>query len=112
MLSIRSARGHRFCDGVSRRDFLKLGALATGALTLGDLLRLKAHGAVKASAPAKAIIMVYLNGGPSHIDMYDMKPEAPVEYRGQFKPIHTNVPGFDICELMPLQTKIADHLAV
>ena len=56
--------------------------------------------------------MVYLNGGPSHVDMYDMKPNAPVEYRGEFKPIKTNVPGMDICELMPLQAKIADKLAI
>ena len=56
--------------------------------------------------------MVYLNGGPSHIDMYDLKPDAPVEYRGEFKPIRTNVPGMDICELMPLQAKIADKLAI
>ena len=56
--------------------------------------------------------MVYLNGGPSHIDLYDLKPDAPVEYRGEFKPIKTNVPGFDICELMPLQAKIADKLAI
>src|SRR5260370_10025584 len=56
--------------------------------------------------------MVYREGGPSHIDMYDMKPDAPVEYRGEFKPMQTNVPGLDICELMPLQAKIADKLAV
>ena len=56
--------------------------------------------------------MVYLNGGPSHIDMYDLKPDAPVEYRGEFRPIRTNVPGMDICELMPLQAKIADKLAI
>ncbi len=56
--------------------------------------------------------MVYLNGGPSHVDMYDLKPEAPVEYRGEFEPIQTNVPGMDICELMPLQAKIADKLAI
>ena len=56
--------------------------------------------------------MIWLNGGPSHIDMYDLKPDAPVEYRGEFKPIQTNVPGFDICELMPLQAKIADKLAL
>ena len=56
--------------------------------------------------------MVYLNGGPSHVDMYDMKPDAPAEYRGEFKPIRTNVPGFDICEHMPLQATIADKLAV
>src|SRR5947207_10120943 len=56
--------------------------------------------------------MVYLNGVPSHIDLYDLKPNAPVEYRGEFKPIQTNVPGMDICELMPLQAKIADKLAI
>jgi hypothetical protein len=56
--------------------------------------------------------MVYLNGGPSHIDLYDLKPAAPVEYRGEFKPIQTNVPGMQICELMPLQAKIADRFAL
>jgi hypothetical protein len=56
--------------------------------------------------------MVWLNGGPSHIDMYDLKPNAPAEYRGEFQPIRTNVPGLDICELMPLQAKIADKLAL
>ena len=102
----------RFCDGASRRDFLRAGALAVGGLTLGDLLRAKAQGTASAGTPGKAIIMVYLNGGPSHMDLYDMKPDAPVEYRGEFKPIKTNVPGFDICELMPLQAKIADKLAI
>jgi hypothetical protein len=102
----------RFCDGLSRRSFLKVGALGVGGLTLADLLRLKARGAGKAGTQDRAIIMVYLNGGPSHIDLYDMKPDAPAEFRGEFKPINTNVPGFDVCELMPLQAKIADKLAV
>jgi uncharacterized protein (DUF1501 family) len=102
----------QFCDGLSRRSFLKVGALGVGGLTLADLLRVRAQGAGKAGLPARAIIMVYLNGGPSHIDLYDMKPDAPVEFRGEFKPIRTNVPGFDICELMPLQAKIADKLAI
>jgi hypothetical protein len=102
----------RFCDGLSRRQFLKVGALSVGGLTLADLLRLKAQGASRAGASGKAVIMVYLNGGPSHIDLYDMKPDAPVEYRGEFKPIKTNVPGMDICELIPLQAKIADKLAI
>jgi hypothetical protein len=101
----------RLCDGLSRRGFLKVGALSVGGLTLGDLLRLRAQGAAPTSS-SKAIIMVYLNGGPSHIDLYDVKPDAPVEYRGEFRPIRTNVPGFDICELMPLQARIADKLAV
>jgi hypothetical protein len=101
----------RFCDGLSRRSFLKAGALGVGGLTLADLLRVQARAGTSASR-GKAIIMVYLNGGPSHIDLYDMKPSAPVEIRGEFKPIQTNVPGFDICELMPLQAKIADKLAI
>ncbi|HKI31739.1 MAG TPA: DUF1501 domain-containing protein [Gemmataceae bacterium] len=102
----------RLCDGLSRRDFLKVGALGVGDLTLADLLRVKSHGAPSAGSRGKAVIMVYLNGGPSHIDLYDMKPDAPAEVRGEFKPIRTNVPGFDICELMPLQAKIADKLAI
>ena len=111
MLNIWGAK-QRLCDGMARRGFLKVGALAVGGLTLADLLRLKARGAVNAGSSNKAVIMVYLNGGPSHIDLYDLKPDAPVEYRGEFKPIKTNVPGFDICELMPLQAKIADKLAI
>src|SRR6202040_2367481 len=61
---------------------------------------------------SKAVTYVYRWGGPSHIDTYDMKPDAPAEYRGEFKPIQTNVPGFDLCELFPLQATIADKLAV
>jgi hypothetical protein len=102
----------RFCDGLSRRDFLKVGALGVGGLTLADLLRLRASGSTRAASRGKAVIMVYLNGGPSHIDLYDLKPDAPVEYRGEFRPIRTNVPGFDICEHLPLQARIADKLAL
>jgi hypothetical protein len=100
----------RMCDGISRRDFLRVGALGVAGLSLADLWRLRAQG--QAASRHKAVIMVYLPGGPSHIDMYDMKPDAPVEYRGEFKPIPTNVPGIDICELMPLQARIADQFAI
>jgi Protein of unknown function (DUF1501) len=100
----------RFCDQVSRRDFLRVGALGLGGLTLADLLRLRAQ-AGQTGTP-RAVIMVCLAGGPSHIDMYDLKPDAPVDCRGDFKPIKTNVPGFDICELMPMQARIADKLAL
>jgi hypothetical protein len=110
MLTIFGSK-QRLCDGVSRRDFLRVGGLTVGGLTLADLLRLKAQGA-SAGESGKAVIMVYLNGGPSHVDLYDMKPDAPVEIRGDFKPIRTNVSGFDICELMPLQATIADKLAI
>ncbi len=111
MLTFQESR-QRLCDGLSRRDFLKVGALSVGGLTLADLLRLKAHGAGATPRAGKAIIMVYLNGGPSHVDTYDLKPEAPVEYRGEFRPIKTNVPGMHVCELLPLQAKIADKLAI
>ena len=90
----------RFCDGISRRDFLKVGILGLGGLSWADLLRLRAHGAAAAHSTPKAVIMVVLEGGPSQLDMYDLKPEAPAGVRGEFKPIRTRVPGFDICELL------------
>ncbi|MBI1831813.1 MAG: DUF1501 domain-containing protein [Planctomycetes bacterium] len=96
----------------SRRDFLRVGGLCAGGLTLADLRRLKARGAVDPRRSHQAIIFVYLFGGPSHVDSYDMKPDAPAEYRGEFRPMRSNVPGFDICELMPLQATIADKLAL
>jgi hypothetical protein len=99
-----------FANG-NRRDFLKVGALGLGGLALPDLLRLRAAQGETAKTP-RAVIMVCLAGGPSHMEMYDMKPDAPADYRGEFRPIKTNVPGFDICEHMPLQTKIADKLAL
>jgi len=101
---------HRFCDGINRRDFLRVGALGVGGLMLPDLLRLQAQAGTKGKP--KSVIMVFLGGGPSHIDMYDLKPGAPDNIRGEFKPIQTKVPGFDICELMPLQASIADKLAL
>ncbi|MBL8793084.1 MAG: DUF1501 domain-containing protein [Planctomycetia bacterium] len=103
-------RSQRFCDRQSRRDFLKVGALGLGGLTLADLLRARADEGKAASG--KSVIMVWLGGGPSHIDMYDMKPDAPAEYRGEFKPIQTSLPGLDICELLPLQAKLADKMSV
>jgi hypothetical protein len=113
VLTIWGAK-QRLCDGLRRRDFLHLG-LAAGALTLADLLRLRAE--AKAASPPpdaapKAVILVCLNGGPSHLDMYDLKPHAPAEIRGEFRPIQTNVSGIEISELMPLQAKIADKLAI
>src|SRR5262245_41149078 len=112
MLTISGTRAHRLCDGVSRRDFLTIGSLGAGALTLPDLLRLQTQGAVQPKENPKAVIWIYMFGGPSHIDTYDMKPNAPVEIRGEFQPIRTNVPGVELCELFPLQAKIADKLAI
>jgi hypothetical protein len=110
MLTIWGQR-QRFCDGLTRRSFLKIGAFGTG-LSLAEMLRLRALAGNKTLTTSKAAIMIYLPGGPSHMDMYDMKPDAPKEFRGEFNPIPTNVSGIQICELMPLQAKMFDKLAV
>lgn len=112
MLTFWGADDHRFCDHLSRRNFLTVGSLGLTGLTLADLQRLKAQGAVHSAESHKAVIMVFLGGGPPHLDMYDMKPEAPAEFRGPYRPIKTNVPGMEICELMPLQAQLADKLAI
>lgn len=83
---------------MTRRDFLRIGALGMGGLSLPGLLQLQAQGAVTGRKRAKSVIMITLGGGPSQLDIYDMKPEAPSGYRGEFDPIKTNVPGLDVCE--------------
>lgn len=110
MLTIRGGSQGRFCDGVSRRDFLKIGALGAGGLTLSQILAAEAQAGVR--SPHKAVINVFLAGGPPHQDMFDLKPDAPSDIRGEFKPIPTNVPGLEICELMPRLAKIADKYSV
>ncbi|MFN0056473.1 MAG: DUF1501 domain-containing protein, partial [Planctomycetales bacterium] len=101
-----------FCrSGIGRRRLLQWGALSFGGLTLTELLRLRSEAAPGARRNTAAIL-IHLSGGPSHLDMYDMKPQAPVEYRGEFSPIATNVPGIEICELMPMQARIADKFAI
>jgi uncharacterized protein (DUF1501 family) len=112
VLTIHSDKRDKFCDGVSRRNFLKVGALGLGGLTWSDLLRQQAGAADPARTTPKSVIMVYLFGGPSHIDTYDLKPEAPAEYRGEFRPMRTNVAGTHICELMPRQARIADKMTI
>ena len=106
----------RKCDGVDRRSFLRVGALSLGGLagsiSLADLLQARAAAGESSSRPKKACILIWQAGGPSHIDMYDLKPDAPAEYRGEFKPIKTNVPGFDISEHLALQAKIMDKVSV
>ena len=97
-----------FCDRVSRRGFLRIGSLALGGLSMSDVLRAENVGARGKSA--KSVIMIYLPGGPPHQDMYDLKPDAPVEVRGEFKPIKTNVPGIEVCELMPRIATMMDKL--
>lgn len=106
MLTIKGSDTSSYCDGVNRRSFLKIGALGIGGLTFADVLR--AEDAAGVGSSNKAIINIHLSGGPSHQDIFDLKPEAPSEYRGEFMPIHTNVPGFDICEKLPKLAAIAD----
>lgn len=103
-------RSQRYCDGLSRRSFLKIGGLAMGGLTLPALLRAEAQAAGRATG--KSIINIYLGGGPSHLDMFDLKPQAPKEIRGEFRPIPTNVPGMEICELMPRLATVGDKFSV
>jgi len=106
MLSIYSKSSGGFCDGVSRRNFLRIGGLAMGGMSLNDVLR--AEAAQKTGKSHKATIMIFLPGGPSHQDIFDLKPDAPAEIRGEFKPISTNVPGIQICEHLPRLAKMMD----
>ena len=106
VLSLYSQSQVGFCDGVSRRNFLRIGGLAMGGLSFNNLLR--AEAAQKLTNRQKAVIMVFLPGGPPHQDMWDMKPDAPSEVRGEFKPINTNVDGIQLCEHLPRLAKLMD----
>lgn len=106
MFRIYGKSNGRLCDGLSRREFLQVGALGMGGLALPNLLQAEAAAGVAKSH--KAVIMIYLVGAPPHQDMYDLKEDAPKEIRGEFKSIPTNVPGIRICEHMPRLAKIMD----
>jgi hypothetical protein len=101
---------HRFCDRVSRRAFLQIGGLALGGLSLPQILRAEENAGITRSH--KAVIMIFLSGGPPHQDMVDLKPDAPAEIRGEFKPIRTSVPGIEICEHLPRMAAMMDRLAI
>jgi uncharacterized protein (DUF1501 family) len=102
---------HQTCDGVRRRDMLKVGAFGAG-LTLAQYLRLAEAGEVKEQGPSKAGIFIHLAGGPSHMDTFDLKPDAEDKYRGSFSPIDTNVPGVRISEHLPKLAQCADKFAI
>jgi hypothetical protein len=111
---MKQRRTLSMCPGpVSRRSMLEVGSLGLGMLGLSDLLKLRAHAAEnnpsKSAKSDTSIIFIWLPGGPPHMEMYDMKPDAPEEYRGLFKPVPTNVKGLDVCELLPMHTKCADR---
>lgn len=110
MISIKGAP-YRLCGGMTRRDALRIGAIGVGGFALSDLLRLQAA-ASPGKGRARNIVMVHLGGGPSHIDTYDPKPDAPSQVRGEFQAIPTRVDGIRIGELFPLQAAMMDRLAI
>ncbi len=101
---------HRFCDGKTRREFLSLGAAGFAGLSLPNLLR--AEATAGAQATGRSIINIFLRGGPTHMDTFDLKPLAPKELRGEFVPISTKVSGMEICELMPQLASAADKMVL
>lgn len=102
----------RYCDGLKRRDFLRLGVAGMAAAGLPELNRAKAASQPSLGNKGTSVILIWLDGGPGHMDMYDMKPDAPAEYRGIWKPIRTKVPGFDVTELFPKQARVTDKFSM
>jgi uncharacterized protein (DUF1501 family) len=112
MLKVTGKGSITTCDGITRRDFLQVGALGAIGLSLSQLSALKAAGAVARGHDEKSVIMIFNLGAPSQIDTWDMKPDAPREIRGPFKPIKTNNPDIQISEIFPLHAKIADKFSL
>src|SRR5947209_5021296 len=102
----------KYCDGLNRRSFLQLGIAGMASVALPQWLRAKEESAKAGSAKNTSVILLWLDGGPSHMDLYDMKPDAPAEYRGLWKPIRTRVPGFDVTELFPRQAQVTDKFSI
>ncbi|MFG0332180.1 MAG: DUF1501 domain-containing protein, partial [Maioricimonas sp. JB049] len=103
---------HRTCDGLKRRDFLRVGALGASGVTLGSFLRLSEAGQIAGAAKARSAIFINLPGGPSHMDTFDMKPNASDEYRGEFHPIQTKVSGIEISEHLPRLASAMDKFVI
>lgn len=113
MFTIDAGNTGKYCDGLSRRSFVRLGLAGMGSLGLAQILRAKEASAASGnSGKDTSVILLWLDGGPGHMDTYDMKPDAPPEYRGIWRPIPTNVPGMEVTELFPLHAKIADKFSV
>jgi uncharacterized protein (DUF1501 family) len=101
----------RNCEGVSRRSFLKIGTLSAMGVSLPELIRLREAAAAEGRKPAN-MIFLWLDGGPSHLETFDLKPDAPAEVRGEFKPIETNVSGIRICEHLPKTAKVMNLVTI
>src|SRR5690349_8161734 len=104
-------RHHDASNGIGRRDFLRVGVLGAAGLTLADYLRLAIAGEV-AHRTATAAIFINLGGGPSHLDTFDMKPDADSEFRGEFNPIDAKSPGVRFCEHLPKLASCTDKFAI
>src|SRR5215831_9153069 len=105
---------NRWCDGISRRDFLQIGGLGAVGLALPDLFRARAQGSMpsRSAGRARACILLFMGGGPPQMDTFDLKPDAPAEVRGQFPPIATSVPGTRISSLMPALARQAHRYTI
>jgi hypothetical protein len=121
MIRVDLGNSPRYCDGMSRRSFLQLGVAGLASVGLPRILRAREESAPTLPSPTSggrgrrentSVILIWLDGGPSHMDLYDLKPDAPAEYRGIWKPIRTKVPGFDISELFPKQAKVTDKFSI
>ncbi|MBW3597716.1 MAG: DUF1501 domain-containing protein, partial [Planctomycetes bacterium] len=103
---------HRRCDGVTRRDFVRIGGLTAMGLGLSDLCVARRAAGAASPANAKHCILLWLDGGPSHLETFDMKPAAPAEVRGPFQPAATAIPGVAICELLPETARRMQQIAI
>lgn len=113
MFRIHAGVTPRYCDGWSRRSFVQVGVAGMASASLSQVLKAKEDSVAQGSARKEtSVILIWLDGGPSHMDLYDMKPEAPAEYRGIWSPIKTNVEGLEITELFPRQAKCADKFSI
>src|SRR4051794_8496355 len=116
MLTLGLPRGIRHCDGLTRREVMRVGAIGLGGLGLPQLLGVGGAaaraGSTRPTPRARSVVILYLSGGPSQLDMWDMKPGAPLEIRGTFRPIDTRVPGIQVCEHMPRMARVADKYTI
>lgn len=113
MLRVDAGGSCRYCDGVSRRSFLQIGVAGMASFGLPGLLQLRQASAQDGKGKKDTrVILIWLDGGPSHMDTYDLKPEAPPEYRGFWSPIKTNVPGMQVTEMFPRHAKVADKFSI
>lgn len=113
MFHVCGGTSRAYCDGVSRRHFLQVGVAGMATASLSTVLRARAEAAsVSGASKDTSVILMWLDGGPGHMDTYDLKPDAPAEYRGIWRPIRTNVPGMEISELFPRQAKLADKFSL